>query len=1242
MKRQIFCFFLTACFLISATALLSQEKFRTEANANLVRYTSKDGLPTTNIAKIAQTNDGFIWLSGIEGTTRFNGYEFEEAGADIDLPKMQNLYYDSVNDILYLASPKKFIVIQGNDYTVYTENEGYKINGLDGQMIGMMEADSKGRIWIGSWTPWIDKKCNGGLTMFEDGTFTVFDSTSFPLDNATGMLETPYGDLIFNSFGHNTQSREGSYIALYKNGTFRKMDESEGISLQGAFIFPGNELNAVDRDGNTWLAFAGLNNSSNYQTNYGVLMYDGSTFHQSGEVDAILGRDRYPVQVFYSKSLDKLLMTTLQIDGETFDGNNKTIYEFENGKWVPSTILKDIYPLKNLKTGNPITDFRFFAAFFISANKFFPELLVLPSANETQSSKYSDQLFFYKDDHWEKYDGFNISTGYQLQKGFIMPTSKGLEIYYPNYSRILTVDDGLVSNQSFILQLFTDRNGLVWISYSYTDLATYARTTDVGMNIWDGTKLRSFTEKEGLASNITFQTFQDSRERIWITTSKGLTMVREITNIEGEQILKPGNIMDRDGKPYNVSSVLETKNGEIYAWQNYIRPAEPNLIAATYFLGKLDGDRMIRIPSPFSASENARKYQLMDLQEDNDGRLWLLGIFCDDLKEITSAPTRIMVNDGNSWEKPPDSWNIPAEQLHYVGKLKSGMYFLTVGGFFVFSGETFIALGDSTNENADFTILKGASVTGTMTNIQVGDNLYIRLRNRGLVIFDGTNLDFYTKKEGLPAANISNPVTDPFRGNVYFSSPSGALRIHGKNFQTFHNDESIVSGGPSSSIMDGFGNVLEFYDGIGLYINKIEETSFPVVLSSVVVEDQVHYMKFPEELSYSQNSFVFNYAALNYREPRQTNYEHFLEGYDNGWSRPGNITFAEYQNLPSGDYIFRVRGVTSNGIKTNEASYPFTIHPPFYRTWWAYVIYGVIFILVVFAVDRLQRRRLLEKERKLISEKEVAHAKEIEKAYTELKSTQKQLIHAEKMASLGELMAGIAHEIQNPLNFVNNFSEVSTELVVELKEEMEKGEIEEAKAISEDVKRNLEKIHYHGKRADAIVKGMLQHSHKNNGKKEPTDINILADEYLRLSYHGLKARDNSLNVRITRDFDQSLTKIDVVPQDIGRVLLNLINNALYAASKKAEETDGFQPEVAVATKNTGSHVEIRVRDNGGGIPDEIREKIFQPFFTTKPAGEGTGLGLSLSYDIITKGHGGELKVESKEGKGTEFTIAIPG
>ena len=256
------------------------------------------------------------------------------------------------------------------------------------------------------------------------------------------------------------------------------------------------------------------------------------------------------------------------------------------------------------------------------------------------------------------------------------------------------------------------------------------------------------------------------------------------------------------------------------------------------------------------------------------------------------------------------------------------------------------------------------------------------------------------------------------------------------------------------------------------------------------------------------------------------------------------------------------------------------------------------------------------------------------------------------MASLGELTAGIAHEIQNPLNFVNNFSEVSNELIDEMNEELDKGDIDEAKIIAGDIKQNLEKINHHGKRADAIVKGMLQHSRSSSGVKEPTDINALADEYLRLSYHGLRAKDKDFNATMQTDFDETIGKINIVPQDIGRVILNLINNAFYAVAEKKKsphplkEGEKYEPTVSVSTKRInspsgdGGKVEIRVTDNGNGIPQKVLDKIFQPFFTTKPTGQGTGLGLSMSYDTI-KAHGGEIKVETKEGEGTTFTIVLP-
>ncbi|MEE9373402.1 MAG: ATP-binding protein [Saprospiraceae bacterium] len=298
----------------------------------------------------------------------------------------------------------------------------------------------------------------------------------------------------------------------------------------------------------------------------------------------------------------------------------------------------------------------------------------------------------------------------------------------------------------------------------------------------------------------------------------------------------------------------------------------------------------------------------------------------------------------------------------------------------------------------------------------------------------------------------------------------------------------------------------------------------------------------------------------------------------------------------------------------------------------------------------------LEQKRKGIEESNSALNKSLE----ELKSAQAQLIQSEKMSSLGELTAGIAHEIQNPLNFVNNFSEVNVELLEEMKEEMNDGNVREAESIANDVIENELKIIYHGKRADGIVKNMLQHSRSRSGEKIPTDINKLVDEYLRLAYHGLRAKDKSFNAIMETDFDESIGKINIIPPDIGRVILNLITNAFYAVQDRSTSSDNtYRPTVSVTTKLLltpskarqeevspsgggagGGLIQISVSDNGNGIPEEVKDKIFQPFFTTKPTGQGTGLGLSLSYDIV-KAHGGEIKVESAVGKGSKFLIELP-
>jgi two-component system, NtrC family, sensor kinase len=334
--------------------------------------------------------------------------------------------------------------------------------------------------------------------------------------------------------------------------------------------------------------------------------------------------------------------------------------------------------------------------------------------------------------------------------------------------------------------------------------------------------------------------------------------------------------------------------------------------------------------------------------------------------------------------------------------------------------------------------------------------------------------------------------------------------------------------------------------------------------------------------------------------------------------------------------------------------------------------FAVIWLIAMLIISRKQRRALAKEHDKRVQEEEqnkiitarkaeleslvaertaeiTQQKEELQHALDDLKAMQGQLIQSEKMASLGELTAGIAHEIQNPLNFVNNFSEVNTELIIEMKHALQDGNAKEALVLAGDIQQNLEKITHHGKRADGIVKSMLLHSRISTGIKESTDLNALVEEYLNLAYHGLRAKDKSFNAKFKIDLDPGIGKLNIVPQDVGRVLLNIFNNAFYAVMhRKVRENESYEPLVSVSTKltaaasaNQARNVEIHIRDNGFGIPATALEKIFQPFFTTKPAGHGTGLGLSMSYDIITKGHSGDIKVKTKEGEFAEFIIYLP-
>ncbi|HYK46198.1 MAG TPA: two-component regulator propeller domain-containing protein [Parafilimonas sp.] len=605
--------------------------------------------------------------------------------------------------------------------------------------------------------------------------------------------------------------------------------------------------------------------------------------------------------------------------------------------------------------------------------------------------------------------------------------------------------------------------------------------------------------------------------------------------------------------------------------------------------------------------------------------------------------------------KPKDSTSISPYDVVCLLPEKSGNIWagdLTAGGLNYFDRKT-----------RSFThFLKGLSVSSV-------------IKDHEGTIWVGTDVGVYYRKDpqsgfqkfkffgsAVDVTNVLSIVEDDNK-NIWVSTSLGIFRIngvtqevmlYGANRNISADDLTPISGykGPDGSIYFGASNGYYTFSPSELGGNptapQVVFTSF-IVQGKPIIAGKDNILPFPLQatkkisLAYDQNVFSFDFAGIHYASPENNRHLYMLENYDQTWRGAGAEKSASYFNVPPGHYIFHVKAASSDGVWA-EKSIAIVISPPWWRTWWAYCMYALLLLGVIVTVDRFQKARVIRAERERTRERELAQAKEIEKAYHKLTTTQAQLIQSEKMASLGELTAGIAHEIQNPLNFVNNFSEVNRELLNEMLDEVDKGNTQEASSLAKNIIDNEEKIIYHGKRADAIVKSMLQHSRISTGQKEPTDINALTDEYLRLSYHGMRAKDKSFNVELRTDFDDRVGKVSVVAQDIGRVLINLFNNAFYAVMEKQKSLSAsasYAPLVEVVTKKLNAAVEIRIKDNGPGISQKVIDKIYQPFFTTKPAGQGTGLGLSLSYDVISKEHGGQIKVNTKEGEFTEFIIELP-
>jgi signal transduction histidine kinase/ligand-binding sensor domain-containing protein len=852
---------------------------------------------------------------------------------------------------------------------------------------------------------------------------------------------------------------------------------------------------------------------------------------------------------------------------------------------------------------------------------------------------------------------FNLSTADKQGRIWINTPNNGIEIIDLEKRAIARLEksSGLTSESVFDERYI---NGQVWIA------------THKGLNMMGGNK----TVIEHIGNDSINNLMEDKQARIWKSTYHGVDILDRKKGTSRHLGIKEGlanddtHFVKETRGDYFISTdsgmdILDTAENTI----THLRSNRPDFV--TDNLGRIwygdISDRGINIYDP--KNKTIRHLGEEDLLNDDvissisldwQGRVWI-STFSGEIKLVDPKTGSIQfLNNTRGLKISGDIGFLPDSRGY--------MWIYTYKGIYIadFKNRKFIS----------YTTSQGL-MNGRITSLLGHNGQIYAGTGHGITVItppaDGVsaNKKWHAVSFGLTKKWIDNYEGDLItKDGLYWSGDVGINVLDLAKKDTFRSTPYITGISlydhpiyftDQQTFNEAFTDTIWSLNGESHYLKGQTPVNKSYSVQSGLKWDSVSSpgnMPLNLQLPYNQNFIQFHYSNFNFTPHDTAAYRYILLGVDKKWSdATSNGSTINYMNIQPGDYTFEVISRNANNVWSQPAKFSFTVNPPWSRTWWAYIIYvssitGGIWCFVYFRSRQLVKEKRILEHKVHIRTEEVMQQKEeieaqrddLEKAFKELKTTQTQLIQSEKMASLGELTAGIAHEIQNPLNFINNFSDVNAELIDELKQEVTKGNLNEVIAIADDIKENELKINHHGRRADGIVKGMLEHSRSRSGQKEPTDLNVMADEYMRLSYHGLRAKDKSFNSELTTHFDPALPKIAVVQQDIGRVMLNLFNNAFYAVNQKRKTagTD-YKPEVTVTTLTGKGQVIIKIKDNGIGIPDAIKEKIMQPFFTTKPTGEGTGLGLSLTYDMVVKGHGGSININSTEGEGSEFTITLP-